>query len=278
MFSAYRGQPTSFSNVDLSDLRQNLPRIHSLDSLADPLRRTAVEHQRVAVPLQSVNSISDIPSMPRHFLPSKKDVSYDGLTGSWSFVDELEDHFDLYNIPDYYKIQIWGLCLQGVAKTWYRRWRANPLNANSGFEAFKCHFLEVFPLGLNKQQLAAQLFSRHHRPSENCVVFALETVKLYYLWRPEATEAEVLATLIGQLDPYLQDFLELRTPTTVQQCLTFLRKYQERHGTNTSDLRSSSWPVMFLQQALLEKSGEGWAVSTTLSSSATGESSASTTS
>lgn len=99
--------------------------------------------------------------------------------------------------------------MNGVPKNWYRRWRGDPFHANSDFGSFKSRFLEVFPYGLNKAQLAAQLFSRQERPIDNCVVFAIETVKLFHLWKPKAYEVEILTTLIGQLDPYLQDFLDL---------------------------------------------------------------------
>lgn len=125
--------------------------------------------------------------------------------------------------------------LQGFAKTWYRR--GDLLHANSDFSSFKSQFLEVFPLNLNKKQLAAQIYSRQYQPSENCVVFALETIKLCYFWKPEAAESEVLATLIGQMDHYFQDYLELRTPTIVQQCFMFLRTYDERHGDSVSHLQ-----------------------------------------
>lgn len=154
-------------------------------------------------------------------------------------MDDLEDHFDFYNVPDYYKILIWGLCLTSVAKTWYRRWRADRLHAYSDFTCYKAQFLEILPLVLNKAQLAAQPFSRRQSPTDNCGVFALETIKLFYLWKTEVSETEVFGALMGQLRPYLQDFLYLRNPSTIQQCLIYLRKYNERHDSlpQSSDFR-----------------------------------------
>lgn len=103
-FSTYRQQPTSFSNIDLSDLRCNVPRVQSLDSVTAPLRSVAAEQPRVEFPLRNGASASDLPSMSRNFLPSKKNISYDGLVGSWQFVEDMEDHYDLYNVLDYYKV------------------------------------------------------------------------------------------------------------------------------------------------------------------------------
>lgn len=76
-----------------------------------------------SVPLDGFGTVA-IPSentLLVHFVPPSGSIVYDGTRYSRDFFNQLEDHYDLFSVPEQDKVQIAGSCLRGVAKDFYRR-------------------------------------------------------------------------------------------------------------------------------------------------------------
>lgn len=104
-------------------------------------------------------------SLPAHFVPPSGSIRYNrvgpifgnGYTGMATF-NQFTDHFDLYFVPEMYKVQITGSCLEGSAKQFYKRWKVSFRTLPVSSEQFRADSEDVFSSGINKTGSSGIIF------------------------------------------------------------------------------------------------------------------------
>lgn len=122
---------------------------------------------------------------------------FSGMEDVSEFLAQLEDEFAMHEIEDAFRVRYAISSLRGNARQWWKYLRLMPDDLN--WEQFKFRLRSQYSPLQSPLSIGRALISLTFRLNDNFETFAWKFRDLYFLWRPEATESELITSLLEQV-------------------------------------------------------------------------------
>jgi hypothetical protein len=169
--------------------------------------------------------------------------NFDGTTGGLhpvEYLEKMEGHFNMYNVPTHFRLRLALTSLRGPAKCWGEVFAENWCT----FEDFQGAFREEF-WGAAQQRVIRNMLYQAKCPqsrSTDTAGYFLEMVAKARHLTPRLSEAEIIDTLIEHFRPNTAATLFAARLTTVIETHRLLRKFDEAYKRGVTPHISAPTP------------------------------------
>ncbi|KFM73065.1 Retrovirus-related Pol polyprotein from transposon 17.6, partial [Stegodyphus mimosarum] len=171
----------------------------------------------------------------------KPAASFDGKTAVINFLEKLDSHFMLYPVHEFQKVALATSALKGQALSWFKCIGKNllgePGSPTYTYENFKNSLVKAFPVVRDRARLEAELFSRYQERIEDLSNFILRKIQVFKLLYGSRPDPEIIQVILPRLLPQVQDFIELRNPTTLDRLFELAVQFESRRTADNERRR-----------------------------------------
>ncbi|KFM75074.1 hypothetical protein X975_15165, partial [Stegodyphus mimosarum] len=171
----------------------------------------------------------------------KPAASFDGKTAVINFLEKLDSHFMLYPVNEFQKVALATSALKGQALNWFKCVGKNllgePGSPTYTYENFKNSLVKAFPIVRDRARLEAELFSRYQEKIEDLSNFILRKIQVFKLLYRNRPDSKIIQIILPRLLPQVQDFIELRNPTTLDNLFELAVQFESRRTADNERRR-----------------------------------------
>ncbi|KFM61980.1 hypothetical protein X975_01426, partial [Stegodyphus mimosarum] len=147
----------------------------------------------------------------------------------------------LYPVHEFQKVALATSALKGQALSWFKCIGKNllgePGSPTYTYENFKNSLVKASPVVRDRARLEAKLFSRYQEKIEDLSNFILRKIQVFKLLYGSRWDPEIIQIILPRLLPQVQDFIELRNPTTLDKLFELAVQFESRRTADNERRR-----------------------------------------
>ncbi|XP_067122536.1 uncharacterized protein [Centruroides vittatus] len=148
------------------------------------------------------------------------------------FLQDLEQHFLVNQIPNTRWVDTAASCLRGSPAMWWKNEGRHRIG--NSWPLFKRSFLDLYAPLADEVAVAKELFSRQYTGTNGVEQFIWTTVQLYRTWRPLARDEEIIQCVVAQMPLPLREYLENRRSYSLNELVRTAKEYEFRRNDQGS--------------------------------------------
>ncbi|GFX75916.1 uncharacterized protein TNCV_2238881 [Trichonephila clavipes] len=140
----------------------------------------------------------------------------------------IDNKIKLLEIPNDLSREYTKAHLLGRARNWYEIFGSELVqNTATAFAQFKAALTKNFPVIHNKKDLESQFYASQQNRDQDPTDFIYDQLKVRIKLGLSMPEEALVDQIFVRLEPLVQDYVEVRNPTTTAQLSEVLAKFEE---------------------------------------------------